>query len=85
MIAIQEAGRARRISDFKRYVYSVLGFRAKWRSCKPLANGDLEALRQFVCLCRIDDESAFDLVPQLLGAGFSQMDVSAIAHIAQRP
>lgn len=85
MIAIQEAGRARRISDFEKRIYSVLGFREKWRACKPLANDDLEALRQFVCLCRIDDEAACDLVPRLLAAGFSHMDVSAIAHIAQRP
>lgn len=82
-IAIAEAGRVRRRPPILAQILSSLGMRDRCSNSLPLANEGLEALRQFVCLCRQNDGAACDFVPRLLKAGLSPIDIAGVATAAR--
>jgi len=60
---------------------SVVGMQPKWMHKAPLANPELECLRQYACLCRQSNGAANDLVPALLDAGFDRKALATLAKI----
>jgi len=82
-IAISDVGHTGCFLKFFLYLTrmaSVVGMQPKWMHKAPLANPELECLRQYACLCRQSDGAAHDLVPALLDAGF---DRDALATLAK--
>lgn len=83
-IAIREVGdltHFARLSLILIRAASAFGIQQKWQKNDPLANPELEALRQYVCLSRQFDNSACEIVPVLLASGFDQENLSALTSL----